>query len=138
MTIIDTKYGRIAVPDGKCKDNYPLIEIMNRDGQIIKLQHGAMESYKDACRAYAKRTRPHETFRIIPCSGTWRSCKLQTQLHNSDPSRFADPDSSLHCRGLAIDAINPVPVLIRKLLLDRGWHQARSDEPWHFSYHFSG
>lgn len=139
MTVVDTKFGRVISPDGRCKDNYDLIEVMHRDGQVTKLQHGAMESFKDACRAYAKRTRPHDTFRLINLSGSWRSCSYQTQLHNSDPQRFADPNYSLHCRGLAIDVINPVPQLLRGLLKARDWHQARpDDEPWHFSYWFSG
>lgn len=136
VDIIKTEFGRIAVPDGPCKDNYDLIERFSHDGQVIILQRGAMESYKDACRAYGNRTRG-SAFRIIHCTGTARSCDLQRQLYNSDPQRFAHPDVSLHCRALAIDVATPVPKLVRQLLMHRGWKQVRpDDEPWHFSYHF--
>lgn len=144
MAIIQTKYGRVAEPDGRCKDDYAIIELLHRDGMTIKLQEGAMGSYREACRAYARKTWPDRyhagkvKYRPIMLTGSWRSCAYQRQLWESDPQRFAHPDVTLHPRGLAIDVATPVPVMVHNILLNHGWHQSRpGDEPWHFSYCFT-
>jgi hypothetical protein len=41
---------------------------------------------------------------------------------------------------LAIDVSTAAPnqALMRAALKAEGWHQARPDEPWHYSYFISG
>jgi hypothetical protein len=80
----------------------------------------------------------HHLGHPITLTGSWRSCADQTRLHNSDPSRFARPEDSAHCRGLAIDVWNPVPDAVRAALKAHWWFQARLiSEPWHFSFGIS-
>jgi hypothetical protein len=137
MTDIKTDYGTVHA-EGPCKDNYPSIELYHRDHDTVKLQAPALRSFKECEDIYGKRTKRPSGTRYILLSGSWRSCSYQTQLYNSDHNRYAPAASSMHCRGLAIDIINPVPVLVRQILLAHGWHFPRSDEPWHASFGFNG
>jgi hypothetical protein len=123
---------------GACQDDYSNIVLYHRDSDTVKLQGPAMRSFKECEDIYGKRTKRPSGTRYILLSGSWRSCAYQTQLYNSDHNRYAPAAGSLHCRGLAIDVINPVPAIVRQILLGHDWHQARSDEPWHFSFGYSG
>lgn len=135
MTDKRTPYGVIHY-GGRCRDDYPNIVIDADGSRVVKLQRPAMRSFHAAQDRYGK-DRPSGT-REIPLTGSWRSCALQTQLHDSDPSRYADPDTSFHPRGLAVDvstANTPANLLaIHRALIAEGWFQARPDEPWHYSF----
>ena len=130
MTDKKTAYGTIHF-GGPCKDDYGNIELYDQPklgSNPIKLQRPAMRAFKAA---------EERIGRYIPAA-SWRSCAYQAQCHASDPSRFADPDTSLHPRGLAIDVSTAISWLfkrkIKRALTHEGWFQARSDEPWHWSF----
>jgi hypothetical protein len=110
---------------GQCNDKVPLVE---RGG--VKLQPPAMGAFLQAQARAGQR---------ISLTGSWRSCAIQTAGYRLNPGRFADPASSMHPQGLAIDVRNPVPANVRAALLASGWFQSRpDDEPWHFSYGRAG
>jgi len=114
--------------DDVCRDAYRNIVLFNAGGGlVVKLQQPAMDSFRHVCEIMGH---------PVPLTGSWRSCASQTELHNDDPQRFADPDGSLHPAGLAIDVSTAYPRFARAstLLRQHGWHVARSDEPWHHSY----
>jgi hypothetical protein len=77
---------------------------------------------------------------VIPNVGAYRSFATQASLYASDPKRFAPPNKSLHVVGLAIDIhenyVNRSEVIAA--FTSEGWHRARSDEPWHWSYGVRG
>lgn len=137
---VHTPFGDIFPTIGPCKDYPNLATFQNAAGQVMTLQEPAMRSFLAAERLNGRKLpwKKHRTPRAIQVTGTTRSCALQTQLQNSDPGRFADPDSSAHPRGLAIDVTNYPRNLTRRArraLTRTGWRQARpDDEPWHFSY----
>jgi hypothetical protein len=114
---------------GPCRDNYFRIVIHDEQGQIVKLQRAAWESFA-AAESYLG-------FQIV-LTGSWRSCAYQRELYAKDHARYAPPDKTAHCRGLAIDVSTALPphhqTAIRSALTARGWHQARPDEPWHYSF----
>lgn len=135
---VDTPYGPIHPTTGPCKDDYDnIVTDQNRIGQTVKLQRPAMDSYQAANHRYRAIFNRRKAIRI---TGSWRSCADQTRLHNENPQRFAAPDTSRHCRGLAIDV--DTAILTRRvvrILTKHGWNRARpTDEPWHFSYYESG
>jgi LAS superfamily LD-carboxypeptidase LdcB len=122
--------GRI-ICGGVCKDDYGRIVTKHygtNDRLVVTLQRAAMDSFLDAC----------EKIGPIVLTGSWRSCAQQTDLWRSDKSRFAPPNTTAHVRGLAIDVSTATSAkqheIITRALLARGWHQARADEPWHFSF----
>lgn len=118
---------------GPCKDDYARINIHVQDAQhFLKLQQAAINSI-EAAEAQLK-------FKVI-CTGSHRSCATQAALFKTNtPSnqRFANPNTTAHTRGLAIDVNQDLPKLklsaIHDALIARHWHQARSDEPWHYSF----
>lgn len=123
------KWGEIRC-GGPCKDDYGRLVVVHRNGDVIRLQKAALEAFQAAQKAVGNR---------ITLTGSFRSCSYQTALYRSDSGRFADPDTSAHCRGLAIDVSTNQGsrdlAAIHKALLARDWHQARpTDEPWHFSF----
>lgn len=137
-----TRYGLIHY-GGSCKDDYRNIVNYNQhtSDPIVKLQRPAMRSLKASEQVFQRRSRDRKGSRPIRQTGTWRSCQQQADLYRSDRNRFAPPNVTGHTRGLCIDVrwddyFNAdEKQLIRRILLDHGWHQARPiDEPWHFSY----
>jgi LAS superfamily LD-carboxypeptidase LdcB len=117
---------------GPCKDDYANMRIYDqppKGGSPIKLQGPALRSLKDAEKKLGK---------PIYLTGSWRSCAYQRELYTRDPKRYAHPDGTFHTRGLAIDVSQSQSktklARIHSLLTKRGWKQARSDEPWHYSY----
>lgn len=145
-----TKYGDVFEPDGLCHDDYPNIHTADQDRNqgLVKLQDPAMRSFHACERRLfvvlhplkARMKKYKHRVITIHVTGSWRSCALQTQLWRDDPQRFADPATTLHPRGLAIDVNTGMrwQRLIRRILLSHGWNQSRpDDEPWHFSYHFT-
>ena len=134
MTDKKTVYGTIHY-GGPCKDDYGNIVVYDQPklgGQVVRLQRPAMRSFKAA---------EERCGRPIPLTGSQRSCAFQAACHAEDPSRFADPDTSGHPRGLCIDVSTAISWLrkrkIKRALTHEGWFQARSDEPWHWSYGIS-
>jgi hypothetical protein len=123
---------------GVCRDDYPNIRIstfyVGPKGRHItrpapiKLQLPALLSLQAVEEHLGVQ---------IHVTGTWRSCSYQTELYRSDPSRYAPPDVTAHCRGLAIDVATTDPnfAAITRTLAAHGWHRVRpTDEPWHNSY----
>lgn len=149
MTDYKTEYGVVHY-GGSCVDSYPNIEIYDQpnSGGIIKLQAPALRSFKAAEeRIQAKRVRElhaprsSKDFRPIACTGTWRSCAYQAQLYARDSHRYASPNGTGHTRGLCIDVSTAQGTKrladIHRALMADGWHQARPDEKWHWSFHLS-
>ena len=130
--MIQTKYGPIHPVTGKCRDDYVNLVLWHTNGGVtVKLQKPAMDSFRVASIKV----------KGIPLTGSWRSCAYQTQLYASDPNRYAAPNGTGHTRGLCIDVSTAQSALklrrIHKALTAGDWHQARSDESWHWSYHVS-
>lgn len=118
---------------GPCNDDYARIEIYHQiPGQAyVKLQAAALRSFKDAEDAI--------NGKILLTGSGWRACSTQSALYRSDPSRYANPNTTGHTRGLAIDVSMNQSLTklkaIKKALLWRHWHQSRpDDEPWHYSF----
>lgn len=126
----DHPFGPIYPCTGPCKDDYPNMVIRhNAGGQLFKMQEPAALAYAEAERING---------RPIRITGeAWRSCSSQTALWRSDPSRFADPATSRHCRGLAMDVYNDSTNLnarSRAALESVGYSFPVAGEPWHACY----
>lgn len=150
MTRVQTRYGDIFAPEGGCADDYPNISMADQDRNQgpVKLQDPAMRSFHAAERRLYELLHPIKSrlpkykhrVQTIHLTGSWRSCAYQTELWRSDPNRYADPATTLHPRGLAIDVSTGMrwQRLIHRVLFSHGWRQSRpDDEPWHYSYHFT-
>lgn len=94
----------------------------------------------------------------IPCTSGWRSVTDQAAGYDSDPARFASPQTSWHTAGKAVDVDNTwlqaLPAAtqskLRSTAAATGWRQARwrgeagcgtltnANEPWHFSWNGCG
>ncbi len=126
----ENPFGPIFRTTGPCNDSYPNIVVgQNAAGQRVKLQKPALLAYQEAERLNGRPIR-------ITGEG-FRSCASQWSLYRSEPGRFANPDSSRHCRGLAIDVYNTADNLTPKAkssLEAVGFNFAVSGEPWHCSY----
>lgn len=138
MATYQTKYGPIY-DGGVCQDDYNNINIYHQtQTRIVKLQGPALRAFKVAEEKIAT---PRKKHLLITGIG-WRSCSLQRELWLSDKDRFANPDGSKHCRGLAIDVDQGQSKLrlkaIHKALVAQGWNQSVPGEPWHYSYHVVG
>lgn len=139
MTTTKTEYGPIR-HGGSCFDHYR--NIVEQDGR--RLQAPAMRALREAERRLFKRKHPvrskfprnKNAREPIILTGSWRSCDLQRQLYASDSSRYADPDKTLHTRGLAIDVhTGHLDDDVLAVLRATGWKRSRpDDEPWHHSY----
>ena len=125
---------------GPCQDDYDNMQIYDQPPEgssPIKLQEAALLAFRAAERAYGEATGRPKGDRPIKLTGSWRSCAHQAELFAGDSKRFADPDVTGHCRGIAIDVSTAVPNqdIIAQCLSDSGWTQTRpDDEPWHWSY----
>ena len=125
-------YGKIRC-GGVCRDDYARIKTITdppRSGRIVTLQQAALLAFRDAEAAVGF---------TIEVTGTMRSCAYQAHLYASDPHRFAAPNTTAHCRGLAIDVSQSMSKTklkaIGRALKARRWYQARPvDEPWHYSF----
>lgn len=154
---IKTPYGVIHY-GGACRDDYPNMVTYDQGGghAIFTLQRPAMRAWLDAqirfarSQGWSKRRIENSKTRIggkvytegMPIAvlvGTNRTCATQARLYRSDPGRYADPRYTGHTRGLAVDVSQDQDHLaeIRVALRAMGWEQARSDEPWHYSFHES-
>ena len=145
MTTYKTKYGPIYYDSSRCRDSYPNMTLWDqppKGGDPIKLQAAAMRAFKAARKVYAQRSKwsperiKKEGGRTIAVTGTWRSCAYQAELYRRDPRRYASPAGTGHTRGICIDVSMAQPNLsmIWASLRAVGWHHARPDEPWHWSW----
>lgn len=116
---------------GPCKDDYARIKVFHdAGGRVVVLQAAALESFRSSEQDLG--------FPIV-LTGSHRACSQQRTLWLSDPNRFANPDTTAHTRGLAIDVSTAIAdrrkAKIKAALTARHWHQARPvDEPWHWSF----
>ena len=122
--------------------------ILNQN-QTVDIGHGRGRLAPDAARSLARvdaaRGRPSDV------NSAWRDPKLQQQLRDAyeaylrggpwAPIAFT-PDTSIHCRGYALDTDDHSPADVR-LWNDHGWFQTvyrwvggklTLVEPWHFEY----
>ena len=132
MATYDSHYGKVY-KNVTCKDDFKNIVIYNQDAQrVVKLQEPAMDSFKECEKKLGHK--------IHVTGEGWRSCASQLQLWHSDPARFANPNGSLHCAGLAVDLDTGDHFFTenKKTLLAHGWHFPRTDEPWHVSFRLNG
>jgi hypothetical protein len=125
------KWGEIRC-GGPCRDDYARITVDGRpNGEgYVKLQQAGMKAFHDAEQACGF---------VIQLTGSFRLCATQESLYSQDPSRYAAPATSGHCRGLAIDVSTTYgwwkTRKIKRALADRRWYQTRpQDEPWHWSF----
>lgn len=140
-----TPYGTVTARNpGRYTAPPNLREYTQPNGNRVVLQGPALRSFKDAEIAATPR-RLRRKNRILPILITgvgYRSYELQRSLYSREPGRFANPDGSLHCEGLAID-IDMRQSTFRRAriayhLKKRGWHYGVLGEPWHTSFRLSG
>ena len=119
---------------GACNDHYARIKTDHNHGRLVTLQRAALDSFLEAEAAVGF---------LIVVTGSIRSCAYQADLYRSDPVRFASPNTTAHCRGLAIDVSQSLSATrlkaIGRALKARRWYQARpagtpNAEPWHYSF----
>jgi hypothetical protein len=141
----DTKYGVVTARNPGRKEAPPNLQTYKRDVGDVTLQGPAIRAFKAAeVRATPRRMRRKGKVLPILITGVgFRSYAYQAQLYASDSSgRYANPDGSLHCEGLAVDIDMRQSTLrkarIKKALLAEGWHYGVSGEPWHASFRLSG
>lgn len=131
---VDQPFGRVYHTVGPCKDDYPNVTTThNLAGQLLRGQLPALLAFHEAERLNGRAIR-------ITGEGQ-RSCSLQSALYRSDPGRFAPPDTSRHCRGLAFD-IEYTPSNLtskaRASLEAVGFIFGVSGEPWHCAFMEAG
>lgn len=140
-----TEYGLIHY-GGPCRDDYDNMRAYDQPpagGAPVKLQEAALRAFREAERDFAPRywsRKRRRQGRPIVLTGSWRSCTYQRELYARDSNRYAHPDTTGHCRGIAIDVSTAQPgqARVRKALYKQGWRRVRpDDEPWHWSYGFT-
>lgn len=153
----NTKYGVITVRNPGRVEAPPNLQTLKRrkkdgytkDAGDVVLQGPALRAFKAAeVRATPKHLRKKgKTVPIILTGVGYRSYYTQKALYegssNTNGTRFADPDGSLHCEGLAVDVNNnwlrlPAGIRARRALIGEGWYFAVSGEPWHASFRLKG
>lgn len=139
----DTRFGPIYVSTPGPFNPYDNMRTYEYGGHIVQLQGPALRALK---AAEARFTRPRFAKRgkvehILITGHGYRSYALQSDLHNQDPKRYADPDSSFHVEALAIDIDQNQDRLAaaRDALTATGWHwgAAFGDVP-HWSFRLTG
>lgn len=159
----ETKYGVITVRNPGRVEEPPNLQTLKRrggkpatDGLVytkdagdVVLQGPALRAFRSAeVRATRLRLRRKGKVEPIILTGVgYRSYAVQSAAYygpdNTNGTRFADPDGSLHVEALAIDNHMGFFRLIRKArvkkaLIAEGWFFAVSGEPWHASFRLSG
>lgn len=140
-----TKYGTIKVTNPGPYKKYDNINVYKQTAtRFVQLQGPALRAFKAAeLRITPKRMKRKGKVRHILITGQgFRDYDLQKSLWLSDPKRYANPDFSMHCEGLAVDVDQSQGAYrlyrIKKALLLEGWHYGVSGEPWHASYTVTG
>lgn len=159
----ETKYGVITVRNPGRKEAPPNLQTLKRrkggeavhgcvytkDAGDVVLQGPALRAFREAeYQATSPRLRRKGKVEPIILTGVgYRTYTTQAALYygpdNTNGTRFADPDGSLHVEALAVDNHMGFFRLIRKTrvkkaLIAEGWHFAVSGEPWHASFKLSG
>lgn len=135
-----TRFGRVYRLEGGCKDDYDNIRTSSyyrKESGVVRRRKRPIAVTLQAPALEAFRQAEVRLGREIVITGSSRSCELQAKLYASDRSRYAPPSVGLHCQSLAIDVTtedHELTTKVRAALLHVGFTQARSDEPWHFSY----
>lgn len=153
----DTPYGVITMRNPGRVEPPPNLQTLKRrhaerytkDAGDVVLQGPALRAFR-AAEALATRARLAKKGKIEPIILTgvgYRSYASQSALYygpdNTNGTRFADPDGSLHVEALAVDNHMGFFHLIRKArvkkaLIAEGWYFAVDGEPWHASYRLRG
>ncbi len=140
----NTPYGTVTARNPGRFVAPPNLQTYKRDVGDVVLQGPALRSFKEAEKAATPR-RIRKKGKVLPILLTgvgYRSYDVQRALYASDDQRYADPDCSLHCEGLAVDVHMGQSVLRRARiayhLKKRGWHYAVDGEPWHASFRLAG
>jgi len=144
MTTYSTEYGPIYYDSSGNDHRANIVNFVAKfpkRHESVKLQKAALDAFHEAERRYAHRTLGKKLWRrfqsrAIVVTGSWRSFSLQQMLYREDPQRYANPYSSGHVQAIAIDVntTNKDFQLQREILKNVGWKQARTDEPWHWSW----
>jgi len=136
----DTRFGKVFRLNGGCKDDWKTIKVSRyyrktsglvrrRKRRVpITMQKPALDAFRRAEQIAGAE---------ITVTGSSRSCAYQASLYAKDSARYAPPSVGLHCQALAIDQNMENQTHnqgTKPALLQVGFTQARSDEPWHFSY----
>jgi hypothetical protein len=141
----DTKFGTVYRLVGGCKDDFKNIitsKYYRKPSGLIPRRRRGVDITMQAPAIKALRVVEAHLGKEVEVTGSARSCALQAELYKKDPSRYAPPSVGLHCQALAID-VNTVwrdgltseqEAEFVKLMKQVGFTQARSDEPWHWSY----
>lgn len=159
----DTRYGVITVRNPGRVQPPPNLQTLKRrkggaavngcvytkDAGDVVLQGPALRAFREAeYQATPKRLRRKGKVVPIILTGVgYRSYQAQAALYygpeNTNGTRFADPDGSLHCEALAVDIHTGFLALLqgiraRKALIAQGWHFGVDGEPWHGSFRLEG
>jgi hypothetical protein len=159
----DTKYGTITARYPGRKEAPPNLQTLKRnkgkpalpgyvysaDAGDVLMQGPALRAFRQAeLRATPLRLRKKGKIQPILLTGVgYRSYLTQKALYegpdNTNGTRFANPDCSLHCEALADDLKWTALLLlrnakVRKALEEEGFHFAIPGEPWHASFRLAG
>lgn len=142
-----TPYGVVTARNPGRVEAPPNLRTYARPEGDVILQGPALRSFKEAEIAATPR-RMRKKGKVLPILLTghgFRDYAYQKDLflhHNDPPGRYADPDGSLHCEGLAVDISMDQGVIRRAKiawhLKKRGWFYPISGEPWHASFRLEG
>lgn len=158
-----SRYGTITVRNPGRKEAPPNLQTLKRrkgkpalkgfvytkDAGDVTLQGPALRAFRQAeFRATPKRLRRKGKIVPIILTGVgYRSYETQKALYegpdNTNGTRFADPDGSLHVEALAVDIHSgflalPQGIRARKALIKEGWYFAVPGETWHASFRLKG
>ena len=140
-----TKYGVVTIRNPGRVAPPANLERYNRGIGDVVLQGPALRAFKAAeKRITPKRLLRKGRVREIRLTGEgYRSYALQAQRYREEPGRFADPDCSLHCEGLAVDVHTGflgtfTGAKARKALVAEGFVFGVPGEGWHASFGFVG
>jgi len=120
-----------------------------KDAGDVVLQGPALRAFREAeFQATPKRLRRKGKVVPIILTGVgYRSYSAQAALYygpdNTNGTRFADPDGSLHVEALAVDIHTGFLALLqgvraKKALIEEGFYFAVPGETWHASFRLKG
>jgi hypothetical protein len=147
--------GRVAAPPNlqtlKRRKGKPAINgcVYTKDAGDVVLQGPALRAFREAeFDATPRRLRKKGKVTPIILTGVgFRAYDVQKALYqgptNTNGTRFADPDGSLHCEALAVDIHTGFLGLLagfraQRALIACGWFFAVGGEPWHASFRLKG
>lgn len=144
MATYNTQYGPIFYDNTGNDHRVNIVDfspLFPKRHEAVKLQKPALKAFQAAEKRVGKRLAVAHHFkkfksRAIQVTGSWRSFELQSSLYHSDSRRYASPYTSGHVQAIAVDVSTDYEFFgyATDALITEGWKQARSDEPWHFSF----